>query len=62
VLRNEVCCQLSDKEEKEKSSLWEPKMSEQCEKKLVTTYLGLLQSYMRIGRKVGGRLDGKGKP
>lgn len=35
-------------------------MSEQCEKR-VTSYLGLFQSCIRMGRKVGGRGDGKGK-
>lgn len=31
-------------------------------KKHVTSYLRLLQFCMRIGRKAGGRGDGKGKP
>lgn len=60
MLRNEIGCQLSDKEEKGSSGLWEPKMSEQCEER-VTSYLGLFQSCMKMGRKVGGRGDGKEK-
>lgn len=56
MLRNEVGCQLSDKEEKERSGLWKPKMSEQCEK---TCYIIFRTSAVLHENREEGRREGR---
>lgn len=55
MLRNEAGCQLSDKEEKERS-LREPKMSAQCEK---TYYIIFRTSAVLCENREEGRWEGR---
>lgn len=56
MLRNKVGCQLSDKEEKERSGLWEPKMLEQCEK---TCYIIFRTFAVLYENREEGRWEGR---